>query len=220
MILSYVRMESMHMTRARCRLFRHCMLHHAVSRCVIPRRARVCSPSYTTGFIHGLAIQIGVCIYIYIYTYIHIHIHIHTYISTYTYIHAYMWESNVPWTNRTPMGIFNRPNSYHHVHNRLTLSIFHMYLEKACLEKTCTNGQVHLHSQHKSTCGSCQGYLLVGAWAHQCMLVSIWWLTVELVLFDISNSTKPYPPVFQTHTNELRPVTCFCWTTKYARSSY
>ena len=33
-----------------------------------------------------------------------------------------------------------------------------------------------------------------------------WWNTVELVLFEISNSIKPYPSVFHAYTNKMRPV--------------
>ena len=34
-----------------------------------------------------------------------------------------------------------------------------------------------------------------------------WWHTVEIVLFEISNSIKPYPFVFHAYTSRLRPVT-------------
>ena len=33
-----------------------------------------------------------------------------------------------------------------------------------------------------------------------------WWNTVELVLLEISNSTKPCPSVSHAYTTELRPV--------------
>ena len=36
-----------------------------------------------------------------------------------------------------------------------------------------------------------------------------WWNTVELVLFEISNSIKPYPSVFHAYTSKLRPVIGF-----------
>ena len=36
-----------------------------------------------------------------------------------------------------------------------------------------------------------------------------WRSTVEIVLFDISNSMKPYPPVFHAYTSKWRPVTGF-----------
>ena len=36
--------------------------------------------------------------------------------------------------------------------------------------------------------------------------MSGWRNTVEVVLFEISNSMKPYPPVFHSYTNKLRPV--------------
>ena len=36
-----------------------------------------------------------------------------------------------------------------------------------------------------------------------------WRNTVELVLFEISNSMKPYPSVFRTYTNKLRPIIGF-----------
>ena len=44
---------------------------------------------------------------------------------------------------------------------------------KRRLEKACTNGQVQSHSKRKDTRASCQGYLLVGAGARQCMFGSI-----------------------------------------------
>ena len=33
-----------------------------------------------------------------------------------------------------------------------------------------------------------------------------WRNTVEIVLFEISNSMKPYPSVFHADTNNMRPV--------------
>ena len=33
-----------------------------------------------------------------------------------------------------------------------------------------------------------------------------WRKTVEVVLFEVSNSMKPYPSVFQAHKSKLRPV--------------
>ena len=40
-------------------------------------------------------------------------------------------------------------------------------------------------------------------------LVSGWRNTVEIVLFDISNSLKPYPPGFLAYTSKMRPVIGF-----------
>ena len=34
-----------------------------------------------------------------------------------------------------------------------------------------------------------------------------WWNTVEIVLFEISNSMKPYPSVLRSYTSKLWPAT-------------
>ena len=41
-----------------------------------------------------------------------------------------------------------------------------------------------------------------------------WRNTVEIVLFEISNSMKPYPSVFHSYTNNTRPVIGFFEPTK------
>ena len=40
-------------------------------------------------------------------------------------------------------------------------------------------------------------------------ILSGWRNTVEIVLFDISNSLKPYPPEFLAYTSKMRPVIGF-----------
>ena len=40
-------------------------------------------------------------------------------------------------------------------------------------------------------------------------IVRGWQNTVEIVLFEISNSMKPYPSVFHTYINHVRPMVGF-----------
>ena len=36
-----------------------------------------------------------------------------------------------------------------------------------------------------------------------------WWHAAEIVLFEISNSMKPYPSVFLAYTSNMRPAIGF-----------
>ena len=73
-----------------------------------------------------------------------------THTSARTYSSHNSWrEPNVPWKRCASIGGSNRPKSYHRARNSSTL-------------------------KHANTCcGSCQGYLLVGACARRCMFGSI-----------------------------------------------
>ena len=116
----------------------------------------------------------------------YISLSLYIYICIYIYIYIYTFNCMLSdWfpfldKRRAPTCKFNWPNSHHQVHSTYT-------------------------PKHTTTChGSCQGQLLVGACAHQCMFGSIWTLNTQSEKVARSIGLAQQGDTAQTFTHRLQ----------------
>ena len=119
--------------------------------------------------------------YICVYTYIHIYIYTYIHIYIYTYIHIYI---------------------YTYIHICMYIAYIYIYIYVYVYLALFLSLSLYIYIYASAPHGNQPVGKGDGAY------VRAWRNTVEIILFEILNSMKPYPSVSHARTSKMRPAMC------------